>query len=329
MMTVSPRETGTALLTVLLLVAVMATVAATALDRLGLATRLAGNARDAGQARAWLASAELLATTRIEDLRRAQPNKVTLAGNWLGVARTIDLPDGTRVSATLGDGGNCFNLNALVRELNRAVLAPRPEGRAEFEALMKALGFDAARATRIAAAATDYIDDDDAPLPGGVEQSGYPQGSRPANRMMTDRSELRIIPGVSAADAKLLARWTCALPLTGRSPINVNTLRPEEAPLLAMLYQGRVDVTRARTALASRPAAGYDNGAALFQAPALAATPAPDDAIRQVGAKTDFFTLDATIIGRDGDAASYGERALIDASQTPARVLSRSWGDVS
>ena len=329
MMTVPLREKGTALLTVLLLVAVMATVAATALDRLGLATRLAGNARDAGQARAWLASAELLATTKIEDLRRAQPNKVTLAGNWLGVARTIALPDGTQVSATLGDGGNCFNLNALVRELNRAVLAPRPEGRAEFEALMKALGVDPARASSIAARATDYIDDDDVPLPGGVEQGGYPNGARPANRMMTDRSELRAIPGVSAAEARLLARWTCALPLTGRSPINVNTLRPEEAPLLAMLYQGSLDLTRARTALASRPAAGYDNAPALFQSPALAATVAPDEAVRQVAAKTDFFTLDATIIGRDGDAASHKERALIDASQSLARVLSRSWGDVS
>jgi len=328
MIVVDPREKGTALLTVLLLVAVMATVAATALDRLGLATRLAGNARDAGQARAWLASAELLATTRIEDLRRAQPNKVTLAGNWLGVARTIDLPDGTRVLATIGDGGNCFNLNALVRVLDGKVLAPRREGRVEFETLMAAIGIDAARASRISAAATDYIDDDDVALPGGVEQGGYPQGSRPANRMMTDRSELRIIPGVSPADARLLARWTCALPLVGRSPINVNTLRPEEAPLLAMLYQGALDPARARTALAGRPAAGYDNAGALFQSPALAAITAPDEALRQAGAKTDFFTLEAEIVGRDAEAASFGERALIDASEAPARVLSRSWGDI-
>ena len=80
---------------------------------------------------------------------------------------------------------------------------------------------------------------------------------------------------------------------------------------------------------ASRPAAGYDNGTALLQSLALAATAAPDDALRQVAVKTDFFTLDATIIGRDAAAPSYGEHALIDASQTPARVLSRSWGDGS
>ncbi len=329
MKVVPPSERGTALLTVLLLVAVMATVSATALDRLGLATRLAGNARDANQARAWLASAELLATTRIEDLRRAQPNKVTLAGNWLGVPRTIDLPDGTRVSASIGDGGNCFNLNALVRALDEKVLAPRAEGRAEFEALMAAIGIAPANAARIAAGATDYIDDDDVPSPGGVEQGGYPAGSRPANRMMTDRSELRAIPGVSVADARLLERWTCALPLTGRSPINVNTLRPEEAPLLAMLFQGKLDPARARTALAGRPAAGFDNGPSLFDAPALKGLVVPDDAIRQAGSKTDYFTLQAVIIGRDGGAPTFGERALIDASQVPARVLSRTWGDVS
>ena len=45
-------ERGAALLTVLLLVAVMAVIAATALDRLTLATRIAGSAQIQGLSRA-------------------------------------------------------------------------------------------------------------------------------------------------------------------------------------------------------------------------------------------------------------------------------------
>lgn len=325
-MTVDPKERGAALLTVLLLVAVMATVAATVLDRVGLATRLAGNARGAAQAQAWLGTAELIAMTRIEDVLEAQPRRTTLAGNWLGVSRSIDLPDGMRVRARVGDGGNCFNLNALVQLFDRKVLAPRPEGLLEFSALMSAVGIDPARARKIAAAATDYIDDDHAPSRDGVEADGYPPGARPANRAMTDRSELRAVPGVSAQEYARLERWLCALPITGKSPINVNTLRPEEAPLLVMLVQGEVDPVRARAILARKPAGGYGSADEFFNLPAFASLTIPGAAREQAKVITQFFTLNASVEGRDARQL-LAEQALIDARQVPARLISRQWGE--
>lgn len=326
-MIIDPKERGAALLTVLLLVAVMATVAATVLDRLGLATRLAGNARDAAQAQAWLGAAELIAMTGIEDLVEAQPKRVTPAGNWLGVPRSIDLPDGMRVRAVVGDGGNCFNLNALAQLVGTDVLAPRPEGLLEFVALMSAVGIDPARARGIAAAATDYIDDDEAPGRDGVETGGYPPGARPANRAMTDRSELRAVPGVSARDYARLERWLCALPVVGKSPINVNTLRPEEAPLLVMLVQGKVDTVRARAILVQKPAGGYGSVDEFFNAPAFASLIIPRAAREQAKVVTEFYTFNASVEGRD-DGELIAERALIDARQVPARLISRQWGEV-
>lgn len=326
-MTVDPRERGAALLTVLLLVAVMATVAVTILDRVGLATRLAGNARGAAQAQAWLGTAELMAMTRIEDLRAAQPKRVTLAGNWLGVPRSIDLPDGMRVRATVGDGGNCFNLNALAQLFDDKVLAPRPEGQLEFTALMSTVGIEPGRARRIAAAATDYIDDDDAPSAnGGVEAGGYPPTALPANRAMTDRSELRSVPGVSPQDYARLERWLCALPIVGKSPININTLRPEEAPLLVMLTQGKVDPVRARAILAQKPGSGYGSVDEFFATPAFASLTLPAGARAQSAVVTEFFTLTVGIEGRDAGQL-LAEQALIDARQVPARILSRQWGE--
>ncbi|HET9398330.1 MAG TPA: type II secretion system minor pseudopilin GspK [Sphingomicrobium sp.] len=322
-MTIEPNERGAALLTVLLLVAVMATVAATALDRVGLATRLAGNARDAAQAQAWLATAELIAMTRIEDLLESQPKR-TLGDNWLGVSRSIDLPDGMRVRATVEDGGNCFNLNALAQLSDKDVLTPRPEGLMEFAALMSAVGIDPTRARKIAAAATDYIDEDGAPGRDGVEAGGYPPHALPANRPMTDPSELRAVPGVSAQDYARLERWLCALPVSGKSPINVNTLRPEEAPLLVMLVQGKVDPVRARAILAQKPAGGYGNVDEFFNAPAFASITIPGAAREQAKVVTEFFTLNASVEGRDAGEL-LAEQALIDARQVPARLISRQW----
>src|SRR3546814_5372505 len=62
------RERGAALLTVLLLVAVMSVVTATLLERLTIATRLTGNAGALDQVRAYTLSAEALAAARIGDL---------------------------------------------------------------------------------------------------------------------------------------------------------------------------------------------------------------------------------------------------------------------
>lgn len=316
----SERERGTALLTVLLLVAVMATISATALDRIGLATRLAGNGSAAGQARAWLGTAEMLATTRVEDLVAANPAKLTLAGSWMATPRTIYLPDGAKVSATVHDGGNCFNLNSLVQLRDQVVLAPRAEGRRQFELLMAALQIAPAQSKRIAAGATDYIDDDDVASPDGVERSGYPQGILPANRMMADKSELRAVPGVDATSYARLAPWLCALPITDLSPLNINTLLPEQAPLLAMLG---VDAGRARAALAMRPPAGLADPAAFWNLPALGGARASEIDPNQLKVKSQFFTLNATVAA---GGLTLEETALIDVRSRPARILSRQWG---
>ncbi|MBA3578331.1 MAG: type II secretion system minor pseudopilin GspK [Sphingomonas sp.] len=320
-MTVPPRETGSALLTVLLLVAVMATIAATALDRLSVGTRLAANVATVGQARAWLGSAELLAVTRIEDMLGADQAQ-TLASGWLGAERTISLPDGATVKARVEDGGNCFNLNSLVEQPSGGGLAARPVAQRQFTALMQLLGIGEGEASQIAASATDYIDSDSAPLPGGAEDG--PAGALSANRKMADPSELRAVPGVSDRHYKLLKPWICALPIAELSPINVNTLLPEQAPLLAMLVPGRLDTAGARALIATRPADGYGSVVAFWQQPPLASIEAPSEVTQQTKVRTSFFKLRARV---DAATVSAGETALIDARRTPAQIVRRSFGE--
>ncbi|MDQ3471986.1 MAG: type II secretion system minor pseudopilin GspK [Pseudomonadota bacterium] len=313
-MTVPPNQRGAALLTVLLLVAVMATIGTTALDRIGLATRLTANVSTLAQSRSWLGTAELLAVARIEDLLALDRSQTTLAGGWMGVERSISLPDGATVRATVGDGGNCFNLNGL---------AERPRGREQFVGLMTLLGIVPGEADRIASSAADYIDSDSMPLPAGAEDGS---AATPPNAMMADASELRAVAGVTPRHYGMLERWVCALPVAEPAPINVNTLLPEQAPLLAMLAPGILDVSRARAQLSARPADGYGSVLNFWNSPVLSGLDIPAQATQQVKVRSSFFTVRATVNAGDMEVQ---ESALVDARANPARIVRRQWGEAS
>lgn len=310
-MTVPPKERGAALLSVLLLVAVMATVSATALDRLGIATRLAGNATGYAQARWWMETAELLTAARVEDLLGADSSQ-TLRGSWLGSERSIALPDGGTVRATVDDGGNCFNLNSLVKAQGEA-LVPRPIAATQFAALMTLVGIGEADAARIAASAADYIDSDSL----GVEQGA-------ANVMMADPSELRAVPGVTQQHYALVKPWLCALPTTDLSPININTLLPEQAPLLAMLDRQKIDLSRARAQIMARPVAGFGSTVDFWKSPAFATAAIADEAAQQVRLRTSFVKLRVTVTTGELELT---EEALLDARTAPVRLVHRKWGE--
>jgi len=328
-MTPPHAERGAALLTVLLLVAVMAAVAATALDRLSLATRLAGNAVTLGQARAWLGTAELLATTRLEDLVAASPGETTLAGGWLGVERTIALPDGASVRATVRDGGHCFNLNSLVEAAPDGRLVARPRGRDQFAALMVLLGIDSGAALGIAGATADFIDGDSVVGPAGAEDGAYGGrggGARTANRLLADKSELRAVAGVTPQIYATLDPWICALPVAELSPINVNTLLPEQSLLLAMLAPAQLTPALARAQLAGRPQGGYGSVYRFWASPTLANLKLPGEVTTQTQVRTTWFALTANVAAGGLDVT---ETALIDAHGPRALVVRRQWSDAS
>ena len=143
--------------------------------------------------------------------------------------------------------------------------------------------------------------------------------------MMADASELRGVAGVSDRHYGLLRRWVCALPTDALSAINVNTLLPEQSPLIAMLFPGQPDPARARAALMQRPVAGFDNTGQFWQSPAFRGvnTDLPG---AQVKLRTSFFSLTARV---ESAGVELRETALIDGRYVPARVVRRSWADPS
>ncbi len=320
-----PSERGAALLTVLLLVAVVAVMAATALERLRLSTRLTANAVALDQARGLAFAAEALATSRVSDLLQKSPDRVTLDGGWSNRPYTIPLPNGI-ATARVSDGGNCFNLNSLVTELDGTYVAD-PSTIAQFARLIRLLNLPGGEG--IAAATADWIDSDDQPLGTGAEDSAYAGLATPyrtANTLMVDPSELRAVAGVSDATYTKLRPWLCTLPRATRATINVNTLTPEQAPLIAMLVPDTLGVGAAAAGLLRRPAGGFSDTQDFWKIYAANGITADPAATQQTGVTTTWFDLKVTVtVG----TSELQERALIDATTLPARLVSRQWGENS
>ncbi|WP_419808830.1 type II secretion system minor pseudopilin GspK [Sphingomonas sp.] len=317
---VPKRERGAALLTVLLLVALIAVIAGQALERLRLATRLAANAGGIEQARSYAEAAEVLATQRISTLLRADPGHVSLVGGWSGVPFALPLPGGAAV-ARVRDGGNCFNLNGLVTRTSDRAYVANPTAVDQFARLMRLLTVPTQTAAQVAASASDWIDTDADRQANGAEDERYLRqdpGYRTGGTLMADPSELRAVAGVTPDLYAQLRPWLCTLPMATPAPINVNTLAPEQAPLLAMLAPDGVGVDAVQGALLRRPALGWRDVGAFQTASGLTLGGG------QAGVTTTWFalTVDVTL-----GTTELHETATIDARRLPARLVARQWGE--
>lgn len=321
-----PHERGAALLSVLLLVAVMAAIAAVMLDRLNLATRLAGNGQAMTQARLSATSAETLAMARLKALVDADDRRTVDRIGLLGREFPLPLPRGA-VRVRIDDAGNCFNVNSLVQQGVDGTFTLRPVALAQLRALMAGLAVPANEAIPLSDAMADWIDSDERPAPNGAEDGVYraaPVPYRPPNRLIGDVSELRAVRGMTPVTYQRLRPWLCALPAAELSPVNVNTLRLDQIRLLTMLSPATIPPERARALVLGRPPAGYASAAeatARLGGTAGATGALPLD---QLQVRSRWFLLDQVV---SIDSVRLEEEALIDTGVTPARVAFRSWGD--
>ena len=324
---VAQRERGASLLAVLLLVAVTGAIAAAMVEDLRLSRGIALNANARDQGRLFADGVEQLALLTIDDRVRDNPERTTLAGGWNGATRTIQLPGGASADVTVRDGSNCFNINSVVDGRPGQPFVRRSSGVAEFVGLMLALPVSEADARRIAEAAADWVDSDTVSSPGGAEDDAYAGGPAPyrtGNTLFADPGEVRALAGMTPEIYARLRPWLCAMPTNDLSPININTLVVEQAPLLAMLAPGQISPDRARAILAQRPSGGWGNQIEFWRVEAMSELNVPLDVRVQPQMKTSWFTLDVRVRLMGSD---YRETVLVDARLQPSRIVQRRWTD--
>lgn len=318
-------ERGAALLMTLILVAALSAVAVSASERLTVAARRGANAEARDQALWNLMGAEALARQIIRRDHEADGTKTTRDGLW--AQSGVNFPtDGGRIGGVIQDRSNCFNLNSLVVDGGRRGLVANPDAQAELQRLAEALRVGSGEAEQLAAAAADWIDSDEAPLGRGAEDFDYAALDPPyraANAPFAQVDEVRALAGVSEGVFRALRPLLCAHPTSEPSKLNVNTLRPEDAPLLVAVLDGKLELDAARDLIAERPAGGWSDGASFFLAERLTEI-AFDGAVRdRIGVSTRYFELDARVEHRGAVADG---ATLFERNGTVLTIVSRRIG---
>lgn len=317
-MTGRDQERGTALLSVLLLVAVMAVIAATALDRVGLSTKLSANVASAQQSRWWLDMGEQVA---LAQLARADEADGRAFSQSLGIEKSVTLPDGQEATLRLDDATQCFNLNSLVVGEGGGLLRGNPRTMRQFEALLVSLGMDATTARNLAARTTDALDSDRDTRPFGSEVGA--NGDPLPNRAFASASEWLAVDGVDGATWDRMADWLCALPEHKPTSLDIHTLHPDRAELVAMLAPDVLTPGLVRARLGARPAGGFRSVADFWDHGGWDPSAVPGVAKAQTIEDTRFVVLH-TAVGL-GDMV-LDQQSLIERGEDGPRLRARLWG---
>ncbi len=243
------RSRGMALITVLLVVAVVTVVSAGIIARQQLSIRSSANQLHVRQAWHYALGGETLAKAILQrDLRQGDPRAPIdhLGEVWAATRAPFALDEGGALRVQISDPSGRFNLNSLVRQGQ-----PNEAALAQLRRLLLGLQINAPYAERL----QDWLDADDQPSGGyGAEDNQYllaKPAYRAANRELTDISELRLLLEMTAADYQRLSPYVSALPAD--ATLNVNTA---SARVLASLADG-LSLSMAQGLVAARGAEGY------------------------------------------------------------------------
>lgn len=202
------RQRGVALITAVLVVAIVAVIATSMMSRQNFDTRRTTNIIHRDQAIAYALGAEHWAG--IELSKDAKKNNYDhLKENWAYELPPLPI-DGGYIIGKLQDLQGRFNLNSVLDPLQAE----------RFIRLCQAINVE----TDFIPALQDWIDRDTEVRDNGAEDETYTLMDPPyrtANRFLTDTSELLLVKGVSVQDYNILMFYISALP--GNSDINVNT----------------------------------------------------------------------------------------------------------
>ncbi|WP_417792448.1 type II secretion system minor pseudopilin GspK [Stutzerimonas xanthomarina] len=258
-------QRGVALITVLLVVAIVTVICAGMIARQQLSIRGTGNQLQARQAWHFALGGEALAQTLLRrDLQLSgqgtgQPAVDHLLEAWALPQPAYDLDEGQgQVQVRIEDLAGRFNLNSLVEEQQ-----PNAAALAQFRRLLLRLQITEPYAERL----VDWIDSDQQPSGEfGAEDNAYlllDPPYRTAGRRLEDLSELRLLLGMRDEDFQRLAPYVSVLPAD--TPLNINTA---SAAVLSSLADS-LSPSAAESLVKARQATPFRDTATFMAQPAL------------------------------------------------------------
>jgi general secretion pathway protein K len=292
----SRRERGVALVSSLLIVALMATIAVELTEATRFSLFRSANMDRRDQA-FWYARG---ARDFLEGvLSRANPGGRVMRPDdpWLAGPQIFPI-EGGALAGSVRDLNNCFNLNSLVQTQADGVRRGDVQALARFTALLDALELPAGVIEPLKAQLVDWMDPDTRPEAGGAEDADYLRLATPlraSNQPMVEREEMLVLPVMTPELYRLLEPWTCVLPVEDQPPLNVNTLSLQQWPLLVGLFEGALNAREAEAVLFRRPSTGYEDAGMFWSDPALVPLESGPVAPTDVTLRSEWFELRAEV----------------------------------
>lgn len=209
------RQRGVALITVLLVFALVAVIAAGMLHRGQLSLRGVANLLDTRQGYYYALAGETFARQILaRDVTEGHGQVDTLSEAWAQTREQPPFPiDGGSIELEIRDLQGLFNLNSVID----AQGLPRPEGIEQFKRLLTVLQLDPNYADQW----LDWVDRDQQRSANGAEDADYPD-YRTAGHAEADISALRLLHSMQPQDYAKLAPHVTVLPVSD-ALVNVNT----------------------------------------------------------------------------------------------------------
>ncbi len=323
------KQRGVALIVVLLIVAVIAMIATNINGRNQISVRRTINLAQYDQAYWYAISSEELAKKVLaQDLDDSDNGEIHLQQYWAQTDVVFPAEYG-EIGGNITDLQSCFNINALSMKSteveNGQPKLPLPAR--QFKGLLVALGMDDFSAEQLTHTLKDYIDEDTTASTYGAEDAEYESRSvayRAANTLMSHRSELRAVFGFNQEIYNKLAPYICVIPGYDRQVLNVNTIKVENAALLAGMFDNKISVGEAESIINQRPNGGYDSIDDFWNNGSISSLKSESNLSSSFGIKSKYFLLEATT---KVDSATFRLDSVLRASsKSNIEVLTRQYG---
>ncbi|RMI00666.1 type II secretion system minor pseudopilin GspK [Stutzerimonas nitrititolerans] len=257
-------QRGVALITVLLVVAVVTVVCASMIARQQLSIRATSNQLQARQAWHYALGGEALAQSILRrDLRATRESGAAQAPvdhlfePWALPQPAFEIEQG-RIQIRIEDLAGRFNLNSLVQNQQ-----PNAAAQAQFRRLLLRLDITEPYAERL----VDWLDADQQPSgEQGAEDNAYlllDPPYRTAGRSLGDLSELRLLLDMREEDFQRLAPYVSALPAD--VPLNVNTA----SALVLSTLSDNLSLSIGQAMVQARGGGGFREIATFLAQPAM------------------------------------------------------------
>ncbi len=321
------RDEGAALVTVLLIITVMSAGIVLALETVNYAVKRSVAVQLYTQTRFYAQGGEQMARVAAEKLYDTDQALKAVLGHGDEAEVSFPLDRGGFIRGHLKDASNCFNLNSLVQSQEQDTYFANETNIEQYQRLLVTLGMSESQSLSLAATLVDWLDSDSRPIRGGAEDYEYSALEIPyrtANSLLVDITELRLVKGYTTKVINLIQPFVCILPQTEGIPVNVNSLTPEQAPLLMSLVGSKLSLSNTARLISERPARGYSDIAAFWNQKAFEGITLSQELRAKAGIRPRLFRANITVKYLEADVKLM---SLIQMNNDGSSVLvSRRYG---